>query len=245
MILYVTVLFNLFSSFFSNPSTTTTAPEAFTSPTEFRIPLRYDIHGIDVSHHQNYIDWDRVSEDGHKQFKVSFCFIKATEGVSINDTKFNQNWNGCKEVGIKRGAYHFFIPSVSAKLQAKNYINSVSLAEGDFAPVLDFEQESDEHTVAQTRANLKAWLSYVEHHYGIKPIIYTNKFCYNKYIKGSFKKYPLWIADYQASNIYEYIFNPNLKFWQYSEKGRVKGISGHVDCNAFLGQPDELDALSV
>jgi lysozyme len=214
-------------------------------PTEFRVPLRYDIHGIDVSHHQNYIDWSTVAEDGHTKFDISFCFIKATEGVSLNDRLFNKNWSQCKEVGIKRGAYHFFIPSVSAKLQARNYINSVRLETGDLVPVLDFEQESETMTVAQMRKAAKSWLNYIQNHYGVKPIIYTNMHMYNTYIKGYLKNYPLWIADYNTHNIFDRLYNPNLRFWQYSEKGRVKGIKGHVDCNAFLGQPEDLDKLTI
>lgn len=232
----VSLLLVLFTNFLS--------PKLSKPSSDFRIPLKYDIHGIDVSHHQNNIDWERVSTENNK-VKISFCFIKATEGINLNDKKFNRNWEECKNVGITRGAYHFFIPSISPRSQAINYINSVKLLEGDFAPVLDFEQESETMSVAEIRKNAKAWLNYVERHYGVRPIIYTNGHMYNKYIKGHFKNYPLWIANYQTNNIFESIYHPQLKFWQYSERGRVKGINGHVDFNAFLGEEHELVELTV
>jgi lysozyme len=201
----------------------------------------FEMHGIDVSHHQDHINWDKVAEN--ERFKVHFSFIKATEGVSLKDKKFRKNWEECKNVDIKRGAYHFFISSISPKNQALNYIKTVSLAPGDLAPVLDFENESAKHSVAATRKNLKIWLNLVENHYNIKPIIYTNSFFYKKYIKGHFKNYHLWIADYDAYNIKSSINSSNLKFWQYSQRGKVNGIKGHVDCNAFVGDIEEFDEL--
>jgi len=64
------------------------------------ITRQYEIHGIDVSHHQRFIDWEKVAE--HSQFKVSFTFLKATEGTTIRDTRFETNWKESKEAGLVR-----------------------------------------------------------------------------------------------------------------------------------------------
>jgi lysozyme len=217
----------------------------FSKPTNNfpNVTKKFEIHGIDVSHHQNHINWDHVAEN--QKFKISFCFIKATEGSSFTDNKFNRNWRECKNVDIKRGAYHFFNSSCNAKSQALNYIRTVGLSTGDLAPVLDFEHESEIHSKAQIRKNLKTWLSIVKRHYGKTPIIYTNSSIYERYIKGYFKDFPLWIADYNTTNIKYNVNSENLKFWQYSESGRVKGIKGKVDINAFLGETQELDELTI
>ncbi len=204
---------------------------------------RYSIHGIDISHHQKYIDWDHVVD--HSHFKVNFCFMKATEGATFSDSKFDSYWKACREVGISRGAYHFFSIGSNPVSQAQHFIRTVKLEDGDLAPVLDFEKSSQSISTVQIRRNLYRWLTIVEKHYGIKPIIYTNNFIYNKYLKGYFKDYPLWIADYDTSNFYESNTHPNLKLWQYTEKGWVNGISGHVDINAFLGEPDEFKKLKL
>ena len=47
----------------------------------------YQIHGIDVSHHQVTIDWEEISKQG-----IDFAFIKATEGGDHMDSLFCQNW---------------------------------------------------------------------------------------------------------------------------------------------------------
>ena len=75
------------------------------------IPVNYEIHGIDVSRYQYNIDWKAVEAMQDQEVKIGFAFIKATEGVSLKDKKFRKNWEECKNVDIKRGAYHFFISS--------------------------------------------------------------------------------------------------------------------------------------
>lgn len=213
------------------------------APSHKHLAQKYSIHGIDLSHHQKNVDWDLISEQD--DFKVSFCFLKATEGATFQDTKFQNYWKQCRDAGIPRGAYHFYHPSKTASEQAKNFINSVRLLDGDLAPVLDFEKDSPSANVTTVRKNLLKWLQIVERHYGIKPIIYTNLSIYNKYIKGHFKNNTLWLADYKSNNIHDSVKSPNLKFWQYTEKGRLSGIDGHVDINAFMGEKTDFENLKI
>lgn len=213
------------------------------APSYKHITTRYAIHGIDVSHHQRNVDWGKITE--HDDFKVSFCFLKATEGATHQDTRFETNWKECKDAGIIRGAYHFYHPTRSVSEQAKNFIKNVKLQDGDLAPVLDFEKDNANANVAAVRLGIQKWLQIVERHYGIKPIIYTNTSIYNKYIKGHFKNHPLWLADYNSGNINTLVKSPNLKFWQYTERGYVTGISGNVDINAFLGANEEFESLRL
>src|SRR5690242_5333217 len=60
------------------------------------------IFGLDVSHHQGTLSWPSIASGG-----VEFCFIKATEGTSFVDDKFERNWRGAQDAGLFRGAYHF------------------------------------------------------------------------------------------------------------------------------------------
>ncbi len=231
MLLNLPAVFTLLCSFFA----------VFTGNNYSHITKKYSVHGIDVSHHQKYINWDNVAN--HGSFKVKFCFMKATEGSNFSDTRFKTNWRESKEAGIIRGAYHFFSMTSSPTTQAQHFIRTVALEDGDLAPVLDFETDSPHHSTALVRKNLQRWLYLVEKHYGVKPIIYTNTFIYKKYLSGYFKEYPLWIADYNTSNIHQNFKNPKLKIWQYTQSGRVSGINSHVDINAFLGQEEEFEHL--
>src|SRR3984957_18685211 len=95
------------------------------------IPVNYQIHGIDVSKYQDYIDWGLVKDMRVGDIQLSFAFIKATGGLGGEDAFFKRNWKKSRDAGLARGAYHFFLATKSGKAQAENFINSVELAPGD------------------------------------------------------------------------------------------------------------------
>jgi len=198
----------------------------------------YAVHGIDVSHHQVEINWDTVATQ-----KIDFAFIKATEGRAFKDNCFTHNWAALKRVNIKRGAYHFFHPNLSAKEQANNFIKSVNMDFGDLPPVLDFEVTND-LSKKEIIIQLQTWLDLVENHYKIRPIIYTNQKLYFQYLLNDFQDYPIWMARY---NTVEPILlsQKGWDFWQYGNKGSVKGIEGFVDLNVFQGNLIELEGMSL
>jgi len=203
------------------------------------VPLpAYGVHGIDVSHYQSHIDWEDVAGEG-----VDFAFVKATEGITLFDTLFCNNWTESRAAGVKRGAYHFFRPTYSAHQQADHFIERVEMEEGDLPPVLDVEV-LDGASRVELLKGMYIWLFRVEIAYGIKPIIYTNQKFYNRHLAGHFEDYPLWIARYN-------IFPPNLAnqsewdFWQYGDRARLNGIHGYVDVNVFHGDTAELEALTL
>jgi len=196
----------------------------------------YEVHGIDVSHHQAAINWDSVVID-----QFSFAFVKATEGATMRDTLFCDNWRHMKRVGIRRGAYHFYRPQTSALRQVDNFIYWVEIEAGDLPPVVDVEV-LDGASKAQLITGLKTWLYLVELHYEVKPILYTNLKFYNKYLAGHFRDYHIWIARYNSR---EPVLadGRNWQFWQYGNRGAVKGINGHVDFNVFYGSHSQLRNL--
>lgn len=206
------------------------------------IPVNYTIHGIDVSKYQSSIDWEDVRNMQIRQINIGFCFIKATEGADDVDPRFKRNWRSAKEMGIARGAYHFFNPYRAARVQAQNFISEVKLQPGDMPPVLDVEQAGVlSKDVLQQR--VRDWLILVEQRYHVKPIIYTGADFYAKYLAGKFDDYPLWVAHYLAKN------KPRVKrdwnFWQHNEAGHVNGITGFVDFNVFNGDSADFQQLLI
>jgi len=196
------------------------------------LPVNYEIHGIDVSHHQYNIDWKAVQTMQDKKVKIGFAFIKATEGLGRVDNGFRRNWFNAKEAMVPRGAYHFFISSKSGKAQAENFIETVKLSKGDLPPVLDIETANGA-SVADIQQRAKDWLLMIEKYYKVKPIIYTNVDFYENFLDGKFDDYPLWVAHYYVKD------KPRIKrnwlIWQHNEKGHVNGIDAYVDFNVFNG----------
>ena len=203
-----------------------------------RLPMRYTIHGIDVSRHNDRINWDKVRQMDANGVRLQFVFIKATEGATLTDKHFDKNWREARKTTMRRGAYHFYHPTRDPLKQAANFIKCVTLRPGDLAPVVDFEVvngQSDETIVN----GLRLWLKTVEDEYQIRPIIYTNGNLYRRYIKGNLEEYPLWIADYSARHPSRYNAN-KLYFWQHSQSGCVQGIRGQVDFNVFVMDEDKM-----
>ncbi|MCB9293129.1 MAG: glycoside hydrolase family 25 protein [Lewinellaceae bacterium] len=196
----------------------------------------YAVHGIDVSHYQSRINWDSVVGE-----EIHFAFVKASEGISMIDTLFCRNWAEMKRVGLHRGAYHFFRPTLPARLQAENFLDAVEMEYGDLPPVLDVEV-LDGASKVQLITGVRTWLYMVEIQYNMKPVLYTNLKFYNKYLAGHFNDYPIWIARY-SSREPSLACGRDWQFWQYGNQGRLSGIDGHVDFNVFKGSLRELESL--
>ena len=198
--------------------------------------VEFPVHGIDVSKYQGEIDWDAVRGSGTK-----FAFIKATEGGDHADERFTANWNGAKAAGIARGAYHFAFWCRSAQEQIEWFVRHVPYDADALPPVLDVEWITTSRTCPRkvpawkARADMQIMLNYMERTYGKRPVIYSTVDFYEEVLaEGAFTDYPIWVR----STKYE----PHVKygsrrwhFWQYQSDGRVAGIRGDVDKNAFHG----------
>ncbi len=206
------------------------------------IPTNYTIHGIDVSKHQSYIDWDEVKAMEVKDMQIGFAFIKATEGLRKTDTYFSRNWRKARKANMVRGAYHFFIAPKSGREQAKNFIAAVELEKGDLPPVLDVEQTYGA-SPETLRTNIREFLETVQEYYGVTPIIYTNVNFYDNYLAGYFDQYRLWVAHYLQKDRPR--ITRNWVFWQHSESGRVNGILNQVDFDVFNGDSTMFRQLLV
>ncbi|MCB9354394.1 MAG: glycoside hydrolase family 25 protein [Lewinellaceae bacterium] len=196
-----------------------------------------ELQGVDVSHYQKQIEWDTVVY----KHALDFAFVKATEGHDYRDSMFCSNWTSLRRLGVRRGAYHFFRAYGCGYEQAINFLKTVDMKPGDIAPVLDIER-TDGIPEEIMREEAHIWLQLVESHLGIKPIIYTNQFFYERYLAGHFEQYPLWIARYSDERPF-LTTGKRWDIWQHSNEGCLDGISEKVDLNIFPGNTDMLDKL--
>jgi lysozyme len=205
------------------------------------LPGTYAVHGIDVSRYQESVDWQGVAGMQVGKVRMTFAFIKATEGSWIVDPRFRENWQNARKAGVIRGAYHYFLPDISPKDQAGHFVRHVQLEKGDLPPVVDVE-EVRRMTKQQVANNTLTFLRLLEKTYGVKPILYTNKHFYLKHFADhpAFKEYPLWIAHYRVPGP-ELPTDIHWHFWQHHDAGRVQGIKGAVDFNVFNGTLQDLN----
>ena len=205
-------------------------------------PDGYSIRGIDISHHQGEINWEKLSKATIGSEGVCFVFIKATEGENFMDENFNENFYEAREYGMIRGAYHYFNPSVPAKIQAEYYLKQVHLEAGDLPPVLDIEERGT-LSVEKLQKAAREWLDIVEHKYNVPPILYTNYKFKEAYLSSKeFERYPYWIAHYYVRNL---TYKGQWKFWQHTDCGRLQGINEKVDLNIYNGSMYDLKRLCL
>ena len=205
-------------------------------------PEGYNVRGIDISHYQNNIKWEKLRNASINNDPVRFVIIKATEGKDLFDDDFNDNFFQAKENDFIRGAYHFFVPGIDAAAQARFFLHQVHLVPGDLPPVLDIEK-TGKLTKKELQKEVKIWLNIVEEHYKVKPIIYTGYKFKMDYLNDSvFNKYPYWIAHYYINKL-EY--KGNWIMWQHTDCGKVDGIKGFVDCNIFNGTVQDLLSFTL
>lgn len=201
----------------------------------------YPVHGIDVSRWQAEVDWAAVRAAGTR-----FAFIKATEGGDHIDPRFLVNWNGARAAGIPVGAYHFVYWCRPAHEQAMWFVQHIPRDPDALPPVLDLEWNGHSRTcprkvpkeVALEKARLM--LRELEQHTGKIPIIYTDITFHKEVLEGEpgFERYPFWLRSVAARPEERYVGRP-WAFWQYTTTGRIPGIRGDVDRNAFVGTDQE------
>lgn len=202
---------------------------------------KYEVMGVDVSHYQGNIDWDILSGEG-----IDFAFIKATEGSSYVDPRYEYNARASAKTGLKIGAYHFFSFDSAGDTQSENFIKAVGNGDNMLPPTVDLEPYGEYKSKLpqkdKVKPELDALLGALEEHYGKKPIIYTTQRAYKKYLANGYEEYDIWIRSVLVS--------PTLpdsrewRFWQYSDRGRLQGYSGKegfIDLNVFNGTREEFE----
>ncbi|NDW18595.1 hypothetical protein D0T53_06655 [Dysgonomonas sp. 216] len=197
----------------------------------------YLVRGVDLSHHNPIINWSELRGHG-----VSFVYMKATGGVSHKDRNYAYNYEAVKKSGLKAGTYHFYLFAASGKEQARHFINIAKCESGDMFPAIDVEHSQhnlyskDTVYIKRVVDELKVLENELYEYYGCHPLIYTNKECYNLYVKDNFPSNYIWMCDLREEPSYV----KDWVIWQFSHKGQLEGVDGNVDLNYFRYAHNEL-----
>jgi lysozyme len=215
------------------------------------------LFGIDISHYTgNKIDFGLLSDQ-----KVSFVYVKATQGSSRKDPKFAEYWKALSNADLHkklpRGAYHFLSSKEDGRKQCGAFVDYLNLHGGlkpdDLTPVVDLEWDptnssSDGWTGLGKEVierTVLSCLDEIEQRTGRIPMLYTASSWWTSDTIPStefakFGKYPLWIADYNPTrklNERPKTF-PRAKatLWQYTDSSVTsRGYDGRLDASVFYG----------
>ena len=202
--------------------------------------------GIDVSHHQGTIDWQKVKNDG-----IDFAIIRCGYGgnyTSYDDRQWLRNVSECERLGIPYGVYLYSYSenTEDAKSEAAHVLRLLEGHNPAYGVYYDLEDENTTGTVSNTTIGTiaKTFCDQVSAS-GYKVGIYASKYWWQYKLTSSvFKneKWSKWVAQYNTSCTYEGTYD----MWQCTSEGSVSGINGFVDLNFWMSdsEPDE-NAVSV
>lgn len=201
----------------------------------------YKIKGIDVSHHQGNINWEKINIDS-----VKFVFLKSTQGNSYVDSKFKINVKNIRKKNIPIGAYHYYIVKNNPVKQFENFTKHTPKNIINLPPIIDIEFGGNEELMNENNKesfirDFTLFEKLISDFYGKKPIFYTSGKLYNLFLKNNFNN-KIWICDFSSKRI-NYVSIEKIIFWQHSDKGKINGIPTNVDLNVFTGDEKEFQDL--
>lgn len=203
--------------------------------------------GIDVSHYQGTINWGSVHAAG-----IQFAWIKATEGTTYKDPAFNANYLNAYNNKVIRGAYHFARPDLSSGATQASYFASHGGAWSRDNLTLPGMLDLEGGCYGKSTTSMRSWILDFYNTYKSKTtrdvVIYTSPSWWNSCTggwSGMSTRSPLWVANWtSASNPTIPNGFPYATVWQYTDAGRVSGVSGNVDRDRFNGTHTRLLALA-
>ena len=178
------------------------------------------IPGIDVSTHQNSINWNTVAKTQH------FAIIRAGYGNDNVDDYFEINYKGAKAAGLKVGAYwySYATDAEGAKREAKAFMKHLAGKKFEWPVYYDIEEKSifnnnAQNTLAKTFCDLLEANNYF---CGIYASAYPLRDNFDSSVKN---RYAIWVAHYGVSKP---LYTGSYGIWQ-KEIGYVNGVNGEVD----------------
>lgn len=196
---------------------------------------------IDVSGWQGDIDWAKAKADG-----VEGVIIRLGYGEGNNaDKKAQRNISECKRLGIPFSIYWYSYadtPALAkeegADVVAKLKQFGVNPSDLAYPVYYDLEKWTWEGHKPPTDPNV--YNNIVNNWYSaLQSAGYKNLgvYSYTSYLQGPLKHADIyakttWVAQYGARMGFD-SFPTNSRGWQYTSSGKVDGISGNVDMNAF------------
>lgn len=185
--------------------------------------------GIDVSEWQGNIDFADVKASG-----IDIVYIKSSEGSKYIDPYFKSHYYSAKENNLNIGFYHFLTAKneEEAVTEARFFASVVNGLDADCRLAMDFEV-FDNLSLTQINDIALAFLLEVENLTGKEVIVYSDAYnARDTFSSRVANNYPIWVAEYGSQEPEDGHWSTWVGF-QYTNQGKISGISGFVDKDYF------------
>ena len=176
--------------------------------------------GVDVSVHQDNIDWAKVKESGIDFAMVRLGYRGYGTGEAQLDENYAENIQGARDAGLDAGVYFFSqaITAEEAVEEANLVIESLDGLDVNYPVVYDWEiiyddtARTDNISVDVLTDCCVAFCETIKNA-GYTPMIYQNKrTSIFKLDLNRLNDYDFWLAEYNTEPTYYYDFD----MWQYT-----------------------------
>ena len=205
-----------------DPSTTS-SPAATSTPT----PRARRVRGVDVSHHQGDIDWERVRRD-----RIEFAYLKATEGSTFTDPRFASYARAAARAGLRVGGYHYYSLCSPGAAQAEHFARVLGAAQApSLPPAIDLEllgNCSDPPPRDDLLREVRAFMNIVERRTGQSIVVYAYPEFESRYRIATALERRQWVRRIGSA--------PPTRdwwIWQRDDRATIDGISAPADLNVM------------
>lgn len=210
--------------------------------------------GIDVSDNQGKIDWKQVVSDG-----CQFAILRSVRHSGKVDNQFAANLSGCRENGIPVAVYKYtYAQNVEESQKEAQQVVDL-LRANDLACKVFWDVEDREYLYKLGKNKLTEVIKAAQQAIEVAGLEFCLYVGLNVYKEEWFDftqfTCPLWVARYPISGTktlkdipaekYTPAVGRDLYGWQFSNEGRVKGISTNVDLNVLYQNPSTLSGVMV
>ena len=189
---------------------------------------------MDVSRHQDVIDWAKVKASG----KIGGVMIRAMGNSGAGkaskpylDPYFARNYAECTRVGLPVGVYGYFKATTKAQADKElAYFKKLLTGRSFELPVaVDIEDEVQKPLGKAALTDLTAHMLSTVESWGVYALLYTGLWFGSTFLYmggAELKPYDVWLAAYRTRKP-----APGWPFgmWQYTSAARVPGVSTNVD----------------
>lgn len=186
--------------------------------------------GIDVSQHQDNINWEVVKP------QINFVMLRlgwiGNKNNHTIDAQFERNYSECKRLAIPVGVYiyNYCNNEETARHGANWVIEKLNGKSIELPVYLDMEDESIAELSKDELTNICIAFNTIIEQNGFWAGVYANLNWFNNYLnKDELKRrYTCWIAHYTNENEK---YKGEYDVWQNSSNEKINGINGNVDTN--------------
>lgn len=184
------------------------------------------LRGFDVSHWQG----DRaVATALSKVPDAKFVIIKATEGKSYVDPKYQNSYADAVAAGLMTGFYHYARPENgnTPEQEAQHFVRTIQKHVGTSVLVLDYEGTAHKYGWVWAAK----WLREVYRLTKVRPLIYLSGSNVKNYTPLADENFGLWIAAWTS----EEKMKNYIKGWSFWAMWQYSNSNGSLDLDYFNG----------